>query len=153
MVQTYKKSLTKYALGRRVNMEEWNARTGVAAAQIPFGAPVEAGPLGGQQVKEWDGTGVVLGITEASVVLPHPGDYYEAYDNLAYGDVCVIGVKVGTNVAKDAPAFYDFVAHQWVAADGANANAVLGATFDAVGAAGEIVPLRYRRPNGTVVAA
>lgn len=153
MVQTYKKSLTKYALGRRVNMEEWNACTGVAAAQIPFGAPVEAGPLGGQQVKEWDGTGVVLGITEASVVLPHPGDYFSQYDNLAYGDVCVIGVLAGSNVTKGAPAYYDFVAHNWVAADGANANVVLGATFDADGASGEIVPVRYRRPNGVVVAA
>lgn len=147
-MQQYKKNLTKYAQGRRVNMEEWNARTGVAAGVIPFGAPVEVGPLGGQQVKEWDGAGVIYGITEASTVLPRPGDQYEQYDNLAYGDLCVIGVKVTSNVTKDGPAFYDPTSHSWVATDTATSYPVPGATFDEVGVSGAIVPLRYRRPNG-----
>lgn len=150
-MQTYKKNLAKYALGRRVNMEEWNTRTGVAADVIPFAVPVEAGPLGGQQVKEWDGTGVILGITEADLVLPHPGDAFAACDNVPFCESGVIGVKVTGAVTKDAPAFYDTASKSFVAADTATSYAVPGATFDAAGT-DEILPLRYRRPNGAAAA-
>ena len=146
--QLYKKTLTKYALGRRVNMEEWNTRTGVAAGAIGFGAPVEAGPLGGQQVKAWDGTGVILGITEAVPVLPRPGDAFAQYDNVPFCDMGVIGVKAGSDVTKDTPAFWDTTANAFVATDTATSYPVPGATFDEAGASGAIVPLRYRRPNG-----
>ncbi len=145
----YKNSMTKYALGRRVNMEEWNTRTGIAAGDVGFAAPVEVGPLGGQQVKEWDGTGVVLGITEASQVLPRPGDKFVQYDNLAFCESGVIGAAVQGAVTKDAPAFWDTTAKKWVAADTATSFPVLGATFDEAGT-DTVVPLRYRRPNGTV---
>lgn len=146
-MQNYKQNLTKYALGRRVNMEEWNTRTGVAAGDIGFATPVEAGPLGGQQVKAFDGAGVILGITEADLVLPHPGDKFVAYDNVPYNESGVIGVKVVGAVTKDAPAFFDTTAQAFVAADTATSFPVPGATFDAAGA-DEILPLRYRRPNG-----
>lgn len=148
--QLYKKTMTKYAKGRRVNMEEWNTNTGVAEAAIGFAVPVEVGTLGGQQVKEWDGTGVILGITEAVAVLPRPGDAFAQYDNVPFCEIGVIGVEVGTNVTKGSPAFWDATSKKWVATDTATSYAVLGATFDEAGTADTIVPLRYRRPNGTV---
>lgn len=148
MVQQYKKNLSKYAVGRRANMEEWNTRTGVAAGAIAFGVPVEAGPLGGQQVKEWDGAGVVLGISEASAVLPRPGDAFAQYDNLGFCDMGVIGVRLGSDVVKDAPAFYDATAKNWVATDTATSYPVPGVTFDENGTSGDVGIVRYRRPNG-----
>lgn len=150
--QLYKKTLDKYALGRRVNMEEWNTNTGVAAGAIGFAEPVMVGPLKGQQVAAWDGEAVVKGITEANVVLPRPGDAYAQYDKVPYCEVGVIGVGVQGAVTKDAPAFFDTTAKKWVAAGSATAFAVLGATFDEDGNGG-IVPLRYRRVNGTVAPA
>ena len=150
--QLYKNKLTKYALGRRVNMEEWNTNTGVAEGAIGFAAPVEVGTLGGQQVKEWDGTGVVMGITEAVAVLPRPGDAFAQYDNVPYCEVGVIGVKVGSNVTKNGPAFWDTTAKAFVATDTATSYPVPGATFDEAGVSGAIVPLRYRRPNGAAAA-
>lgn len=150
-MQKYKKDLSKYALGRRVNMEEWNTRTGVAAGAIGFAVPVQAGPLGGRQVSVWDGESVILGVTEASVVLPRPGDAYVQFDNLAFCESGVLGVDVTGPVTKDAPAFFDTATGKWTATGSATALAVLGATFDEAGA-NAIVPLRYRRPNGTVAA-
>lgn len=146
-MQQYKKNLAAYALGRRVNMEEWNTRTGVAAGAIGFAEPVEVGPLGGQQVKAWDGAGVVLGITEAVAVLPRPGDAFAQYDNVPFCDLGVMAVAVAGTVAKDAPAFWDPTAKKWVPTDTATSYAVPGATFDAAGT-DTLVPLRYRRPNG-----
>lgn len=149
--QLYKKNLDKYALGRRVNMEEWNTNTGVAAGAIGFAEPVMVGPLKGQQVAAWDGEAVVKGITEAVVVLPRPGDAFAQYDNVPYCEVGVIAVAVTGSVTKDAPAFFDTTAKKWTATGSATAFAVLGATFDEDGANG-LVPLRYRRVNGTVAA-
>lgn len=150
MVQQYKKNLTKYAQGRRVNGEEWNARTGVAAGAIAFGVPVEVGPLGGQQIKEWDGAGTILGISEAVSVLPRPGDAFTQYDNVPYDEVAVIGVLVGTNVAQNAQAFWDATSKKWVATDTATSYPVPGATYDEAGVADSVVPLRYRRPQPAV---
>lgn len=146
--QLYKQTMTKYAQGRRVNMEEWNTRTGVAEAAIGFGAPVEVGTLGGQQVKAWDGTGSVLGITEAVAVLPRPGDAFAQYDNVPFCEVGVIGVKTASAVTKGGNAFWDTTALAFVATDTTTSYPVPGATFDETGVSGAIVPLRYRRPNG-----
>lgn len=150
MVQQYKKNLSKYAIGRRANMEEWNTRTGVAAGDIEFGAPVEEGPLGGQQVKAWDGAGSVLGITEAVPVLPRPGDKFVQYDNVPFCEMGVIGVKLGSNVTKDAQAYWDATAKNWIATDTANSFAVPGATFDEAGTSGDVGIIRYRRPQPAV---
>jgi len=152
VVQQYKKNLSKYAVGRRVNMEEWNTRTGVAEAAIGFGVPVEAGTLGGQQVKAWDGAGVILGITEAVPVLPRPGDEFAQYDNVPFCEIGVIGVDVAGTVAKDAPAFFNPTTGKFVpAAIEDTAYAVPGATYDEAGT-DAVVPLRYRRPNGAAAA-
>jgi hypothetical protein len=148
VVQQYKQNLAKYALGRRVNMEEWNTRTGVAAGTIGFAAPVQAGPLGGQQIAALEADGVVLGITEAVAVLPRPGDQFEQYDNVPFCESGVIGVAVTGAVEKDAPAFWDIAEGTFAAAG----EPIPGATFDEAGA-DDIVPLRYRRPNGAAPAA
>lgn len=152
-MQKYGDKLTAYAVGRRVNMEEWNARTGIASAEIEFGAPVMDGPSNlpdSRQVAPLAGAGVVLGITEASVVLPHTGDKYAQYDNLAYIEAGVIGVKVGSAVTKGGQAYWDTVAKHWIATDTADSIGVAGAHFDESGASGSVVPLRYRRQTPAV---
>ena len=96
----FKSSMDAFQVGRRANMEEWNTVTGnnPNVAVIPFGAPVMAsGTYNG--CLELDATTGrnVMGITEASLMLPHPGDGYRQYDNVAVCEVGVIGVKIGAS--------------------------------------------------------
>lgn len=147
-MQMYKGKLSKYALGRRVNSEEWNTVTRNASADIAFGVPVEV--TTGKTIKEWDGTGVIEGITEASQVLPHTGDNYAQYDEVPVCEVGVIGVKVeGASIVRNAVAYYNPTTKAFSAVAGAGKFLVLGATFDNV-PDGDMALIRYRRVNGTV---
>jgi len=97
MAITYRDTIPAFALGRRVNMEEWNTftRTKEGAAALGFGVPVMPG-TGAHSCVELDATNGrnVLGITEASQVLPHVGDTYNQYDNVGICEVGVIGVML-----------------------------------------------------------
>ena len=152
MALEFRNDMLPYALGRRVNMEEWNTitRTLVGTTPIGFGAPV-------QRHTNHKGcapytSGEVIGISEASLVLPHPLDRYEQYDNVAICEVGVIGVMAGEAVTAGDLAGWDPAANSgaggWVTAD-TGAPAVPGAQFESSGSTGEVVALRYRRPVPT----
>lgn len=147
---TYKENLVKYAVGRRANMEEWNTitRTNSGAAAIGFGVPVMPG-TGEHSCIVLDATTGrnVLGITEASQVLPGVGDTYKQYDNVGICEVGVIGVLLGANVTLGAQARWNTANSTWTgAAQSVTVVTIPGAQFDAAGSSGEVGIIRYRRP-------
>lgn len=142
-------NLTALMNGRRVNMEEWNTITRVleGASNLGFGRPVQRGTNPKQCVEFTSGD--FLGVTEASQVLPHPGDYYSQYDNVAICESGVIGVIAGGTVTHGTPAGWDATANSgaggWVAATTVIPQ-VPGCEFDSNGGTGTVVALRVRRP-------
>lgn len=150
MALTLKENLASYALGRRANMEEWNTitRTKEGSGTLGFGVPVMPG-TGEHTCVELDATNGrnVLGITEASQVLPHPGDAYEQYDNVGICEVGVIGVNLGANVTAGAQARWNTANKTWTgAAQSATVVTIPGAQFEVAGASGTVGLVRYRRP-------
>lgn len=156
MAINFKENLAAFAVGRRVNMEEWNTITrtkeGPNAGEsntgvLGFGQPAVAG-TGSHTCLPLSATGQnVLGITEASQVLPHPGDAYEQYDNVAICEVGVIGVLLGKDVAKGAAARFDISLKVWTdAAQSSTVATIPGAQFEEAGTNGSVGVVRYRRP-------
>jgi len=147
---TYSSTIAPYAVGRRVNMEEWNGitRTKEGAATLGFGVPVMPGTAA-HTVIELDATTGrnVLGITEANLVLPRTGDAYAQYDNVGICESGVIGVLLGANVTVGAQARWNTVAKNWTgAAQSATVVTIPGAQFEAAGTSGNVGAIRYRRP-------
>lgn len=150
MAILYRDTLPAFAVGRRVNMEEWNSftRTKEGAAALGFGVPVMPG-TGGHTCVELDATTSrnVLGITEAAVTLPRPGDAYAQYDNVAICESGVIGVLLGANVTKGAQARWNTANKTWTgAAQSATVVTIPGAQFEEDGSNGAVGAVRYRRP-------
>lgn len=150
MAMTFKKSISAYAVGRRANMEEWNTvtRTKEGAGTLAFGVPVMPG-TGAHTCVILDATNGrnVLGITEASVVLPRPGDTYAQYDNVGICESGVIGVLLGADVTLGAQARFNTADGTWTgAAQSATVVTIPGAQFDEAGASGSVGIVRYRRP-------
>jgi hypothetical protein len=150
MVLTFRESIPAFAVGRRVNMEEWNTftRTKEGSATLGFAVPVMPG-TGAHTCVEVDATNGrnVIGITEASLCLPHTGDVYNQYDNVGICEVGVIGVKLGANVSKGAAARWDTANKVWTgAAQSATVITIPGAQFEEDGASGATGAVRYRRP-------
>ena len=155
MAITFADNMAPFAVGRRINMEEWNTITRTkgdadtsTGAPLPFGVPVKPG-TGAHTCVEITAAGGenVLGITEASQVLPHPGDEYLQYDNVAICEVGVIGVQLGADVTRGAPARWDTVARKWTGAgQSATVVTIPGAQFEEDGASGTVGAIRYRRP-------
>lgn len=150
MAIQFKETLAAFAVGRRINMEEWNTitRTKEGAGTLGFGVPVMPG-TGAHTCVELSATNGqnVLGITEASQVLPHTGDAYAQHDNVGICEVGVIGVLLGANVTRGAAARWDTANKVWT---GANQSATVvtipGAQFEEDGASGSVGAVRYRRP-------
>lgn len=156
MAITFANRMAPFAVGRRINMEEWNTITrtleGDGDTKLGFGVPVTVG-TGPHTCIELPATNGqnVLGITEASQVLPHPGDYYVQYDNVGICEVGVIGVLLGADVTRGAQARWDTVAKAWTgASQSATVVTIPGAQFEEDGAAGTVGAIRYRRPVPSV---
>jgi len=149
MAIVYKDTIAPFAVGRRVNMEEWNAitRTKEGSGTLAFGIPAVAGTGAHSCLPVTAAAQNVLGITEASLVLPHTGDAYQQYDNVGICESGVIGVLLGANVTKGQAARFDVTAGAWT---NANASATVltipGAQFEEDGASGSVGAVRYRRP-------
>ena len=139
-----------YAVGRRVNMEEWNTITRTLegdSATLAFGVPAVAGTGAHTCVPLTAAAQNVLGVTEASMVLPHTGDNYEQYDSVGICEVGVIGVLLGADVTKGSAARFDTANGTWTgAAASATVLTIPGAEFEADGSSGAIGAIRYRRP-------
>lgn len=154
MPLSFKSALTAYMAGRRVNAEEWNAFTKVlgGSSNLGFGVPVMPGASDGLAI-ELDATNGrnVLGITEASVVLPHPGDYFVPGENLAVCESGVIGVLLGADVTAGAQARWNTANKTWTgAAQSATVVTIPGAQFEEAGTNGSVGVVRYRRPVPSV---
>ena len=150
MALTFKDNLTSYALGRRANMEEWNSitRTKYGAGTLAFAVPVMPGtdPHTCVILDATNGRNV-LGITEASQVLPHTGDAYAQYDNVVICEVGVIGVLLDDDVVAGAQARFNTATGKWTdAAQSATVVTIPGAQFEVAGASAAIGLVRYRRP-------
>lgn len=149
MAIVYKDTIAPFAVGRRVNMEEWNAitRTKEGTGTLAFGVPAVAGTGAHSCLPVTAAAQNVLGITEASLVLPHTGDAYQQYDNVGICESGVIGVLLGGNVTKGQAARFNVTAGAWT---NANASATVltipGAQFEEDGASGSVGAVRYRRP-------
>ncbi|AQS61777.1 hypothetical protein AGRHK599_LOCUS1219 [Rhizobium rhizogenes] len=155
MAITYRDTLTAYAVGRRANMEEWNTitRTLEGTTALGFGVPAIAGTGAHTCAPLTAAAQNVLGITEASLTLPRPGDQYAQYDNVGICESGVIGVLLGANVTKGAQARYDLTNKVWTgAAASATVLTIPGAQFDEAGSSGAVGIVRYRRPVPSVSA-
>lgn len=149
MAVVYSDNIAPYAVGRRANMEEWNAitRSQEGTSNIKFGAPVVAGTSRHTCLPLTAAAQNVLGIAEASYVLPHPGDEYNQYDNVAICEVGVIGVLLGASVTAGAQARFNTANGTWTgAAASATVLTIPGAQFENAGSSGEVGAVRYRRP-------
>jgi len=148
MAMNFKTNISAYAVGRRVNMEEYNTLTKTAEAAINFGVPVMPGSAADTCVTLDATTGRnVLGITEATVTLPRPGDAYAQYDNVTVCESGVIGVLLGANVTAGAQARFNTSNGTWTgAAQSATVVTIPGAQFDEAGSSGSVGVVRYRRP-------
>lgn len=149
----FKKEFGAYAVGRRANMEEWNTITRVATGKIGFGVPVtdDSGVENGCEAAITDGANII-GITEASQVLPHKDDNYVKYDNVAVCEFGVIGVVAGGTVTKGSQAEWD-TTNGWV--QGGNSDDIFtipGAEYEIGGNKGDVVLIRYRRPVQSLAA-
>lgn len=151
---TFANSMAAFAVGRPINMEEWNGITRTkegaeeGSATLGFGVPVTVG-TGAHTCIELPATSGqnVLGITGANQVLPHPGDYYEQYDNVVIYESVVVGVLLGANVTRGAQARWNTVAKNWTgAAQSATVVTIPGAQFEEDGVSGAVGAIRYRRP-------
>lgn len=154
MAYTFREAPGLRALGRRVNSEEWNtvSRTLEGTTPLPFAVPVRDG-AGDRGCRPLTAAAQnILGIAEANQVLPRPGDQYVQYDTVAVCEVGVIAVRIGDAVVKGAQARFNVTSGKWTdAAASATVLTIPGATFEETGAAdGDIVALRYRRPNPSV---
>lgn len=153
MPPVYRDTIPAYAQGRRANAEEWNgkSRTLAGSANVGFGVPVREGTVDHTVLPLTEAAQAVAGISEASVVLPHPGDQFEPGDTVPVCESGVIGVLLGANVTKDAQARFNVTNQTWT---GATASATVltipGATFDESGVSGQVGVVRYRRPNPSV---
>lgn len=153
MAITFKERPASYMRGRRVNAEEWTgiSRSLEGSTALPFGVPAIAGSADRGCLPLTAANQVVLGVAEVNHVLPHPGDEYQQYDTVAICESGVIGVVVGANVTKGAQARFNTANGTWTgAAASATVLTIPGATFDEAGSNGNVVPLRYRRPNPSV---
>lgn len=149
MPMTFKQDFPAYAVGRRANMEEWNAitRTNSGDDDIPFGVPVVPGSGTHTCVALTATAQNVLGISEAVAIHPRPGDGHAKYDSVPICDMGVIGVLLGADVTAGAQARYDLTNKKWTgAAQSATVATIPGAQFEEAGTSGAIGVVRYRRP-------
>lgn len=150
MAITFRDTIPAFAVGRRVNSEEWNAitRTKEGSGTLGFGVPVIPG-TGAHTCIELDATNGrnVLGITEANPTLPRPGDAYAQYDNVAICESGVIGVLLGADVTKGAVARWNTANKTWTgAAQSSTVVTIPGVQFEEAGVSGAVGAVRYRRP-------
>lgn len=152
---TIRSDLSPYAVGKRVNSEEWNGFTRTCeTATLGFGYPVKEG-TGKHSCRELAANGdKFIGITEATAVLPRPGDGYVQYDNVPVCEWGVIAVQVTGNVTKGAQARWDLSNHIWTAAaQSATVATVPGATFEETATAPGVTPIRLRRMGPSAITA
>lgn len=139
-----------YALGRRVNMEEWNTITGIAqVATLGFGEPVQDGTTG-EQVTAFT-SGDFRGITEAdmSVNVAFTAGVPDAarFPVGANVPVCENGVIAGLaqgTCTKRTAVYWVAASRGYTSTVGSN-TLIPNAEFDATVSAGQLVPIRLRR--------
>ncbi len=152
MIPDFKKEPAAYAVGRRVNSEEWNAVTLTAegaddAARIPFGAPVVDG-TGRKTGALASANGQTFrGISETDVTLPRPGDAgYARYDEMAVLEWGVIAVATEGNTTRGGQARWNSATKKWTAAaQSATVFTIPGAVFEFTATAPSIAPVRLRK--------
>lgn len=149
----FKQNLSPFAVGRRVNSEEWNTITRTAefandTDRLKFGVPVKEGT--GKHtcvlITAADAQNVI-GVTEAMPNLPRPGDGYARYDNVPVCESGVIAVEITGDTTKRTPARWDSAAGKWTAAaESATVVSIPGVEFEETATAPGVGPIRVRRP-------
>lgn len=148
----FKNDFPAFAVGRRVNSEEWNAITrtfeaGDDTTRLLFGAPAVAGTGKHSAIEASAGAQNFLGIVEAMPNLPRAGDGYARYDNVPICESGVIGVPVEGNVTKGAAARWNTATRKWTAAaQSATVLTIPGVQFEETATAPGVTAVRLRRP-------
>lgn len=148
----FKRNLAAFAVGRRVNGEEWNAFTGNYTAadnvvRLGFGRPVMPGDGrdGVLPLSATNGT-VFLGVTEADATLPRVGDGFAQYDEVPVLEWGVLGVEIEGNVTRGQVARWNTVSNKWTAAaQSATVVTIPGIAFDETAVAPLVGPIRIRK--------
>lgn len=153
MALVFKDTIAPFAVGRRVNSEEWNTITrtfeaGNDAARLKFGAPAVVGTGKHSCIEAAAADAVFLGVVEAMPNLPRPGDGYARYDNVPLCDMGVIAVETEGNTTKGAQARWNTATRKWTAAaQSATVATIPGCSFEETATAPGIAPIRVRRGN------
>lgn len=155
MALTFKSTaqFADFAIGRRVNSEEWNSitRTFEAAydtARLKFGAPAIVGTGKHSCIEQSTDAALILGVAEAMPNLPRPADGYARYDNVPLCNMGVIAVETEGNTTKGGQARWNTATRKWTAAaQSATVVTITGVAFEETATAPGIAPVRVRLPS------
>lgn len=131
--------------GMHANMEEWNAITRTATADITFGAPVQRN---GDSSCTPLTSGEYIGIAVLQHLVTGNGDKYVQGDNVPIADMGVFWGLAGAAITVGAAVNWDSANLKWTTASVAGAiYAVPGAEADSAAAGNNSVfKVRLRRP-------
>lgn len=137
-------------VGRRVNMEEWNAITcHPQAADIKEAMPVMTGTNGDESIIPYDGTGRFRGITEVDQVCAYDANgFYPIGYNVPVMTSGVIWARAAAAVESGDPVFFVTASGLYHNAAAAGRVAIPGAEFDSSAAANGLVKIRLRDAIG-----
>lgn len=142
-------------IGTWANMEEDNARTGVASVEFASGIPLQRA-TGDQEVAPLTSGNVFVGIALRTVdmlgAFTADGAYtYTVGQLLGVADMGTVFVLAGEDVTEGAKPFYDPATRKFHGASATGRLPLDGCEFDEAAAEGSAVGLRIRLVPGSAV--
>ena len=137
-------------VGRRANMEEWNAITcHPEAANVKVAMPVQMGTEGPESIVPYDGSGRFRGITEVDQTCQYDANgFYPIGFNVPVMPSGVIWARAAAAVDAGDAVFYVTASGLYHNTAAAGRVAVPGAEFDSAAAANGLVKIRLRDAIG-----
>ncbi len=137
-------------VGRRVNMEEWNAITcHPEAAEITEAMPVMTGTEGDESIVPYDGSGRFRGITEVDQVTVYDADgFYPIGHNVPVMTSGVIWAIAAASVTAGDSVYFVTASGQYHNTTDTGRVEIPGAEFDSSAEADGLVKIRLRATPG-----
>lgn len=135
-------------VGTWANMEEDNARTGVAGSEFPAGVPLMKGTDEMEVVPLTDGNrfiGIALRTVDMYGTPTTDGaPTFKVGDIMGFGDMGAVNVTAGSGVVEGATPFYDPATRKYHGTSATGRLPLPTCEFDEAAADGEPVALRIR---------
>ena len=148
-------TMPRGVIGTWANMEEDNARTGVASVEFASAIPLQRA-TGDQEVAPLTSGNVFVGIALRTVDMngaptSDGAATYSIGQLLGVADMGTVFVLAGEDVTEGAVPFYDPATRQYHGATGTGRLPLTGCEFDEAAAEGSAVGLRIRLVPGSAV--